>query len=67
MFEGLFQPTHLIIVLVIALFIFGPKKLPELGQGLGKGIRSFKDSMRQGSEEAEKADHPVTPSESVKQ
>lgn len=52
--EGLFQPSHLIIVLIIALFIFGPKKLPELGQGLGKGIRSFKDSMRQATEEPEK-------------
>lgn len=64
--EGLFQPTHLIIVLVIALFIFGPKKLPELGQGLGKGIRSFKDSMRQATEEPEKVDSPATHSDSVK-
>lgn len=47
MFEGLFQPMHLIIVLFIALLVFGPKKLPELGKGLGDGIRSFKDSMRQ--------------------
>jgi len=65
MFEGLFQPTHLIIVLVIALFIFGPKKLPELGQGLGKGIRSFKDSMRQATEEPEKVEHPAPPTEPV--
>ncbi len=54
MIEGLLQPTHLLIILVIALFVFGPKKLPELGQGLGKGIRSFKDSMRQATEEPEK-------------
>jgi sec-independent protein translocase protein TatA len=66
MFEGLFQPTHLIIVLVIALFIFGPKKLPELGQGLGKGIRSFKDSMRQATEEPEKVEQPAHPTESTK-
>jgi len=46
MFEGLFQPMHLIIVLFIALLVFGPKKLPELGKGLGDGIRSFKNSMR---------------------
>ena len=45
MFEGLFQPMHLVIVLFIALLVFGPKKLPELGKGLGDGIRSFKDSM----------------------
>jgi len=41
MLEGLFQPTHLILILAIALILFGPKKLPELGQGLGKGIRGF--------------------------
>jgi sec-independent protein translocase protein TatA len=58
MIEGLLQPTHLLIILVVALFIFGPKKLPELGQGLGKGIRSFKDSMRQATEEPEKVDAP---------
>ncbi len=46
MFEGLFQPMHLIVILFIALLVFGPKKLPELGKGLGDGIRSFKDSMR---------------------
>jgi sec-independent protein translocase protein TatA len=66
MFEGLFSPQHLLIVLVVALFVFGPKKLPELGQGLGKGIRSFKDSMRQATEEPEKPETPVSPSESVK-
>ncbi|MGA2370618.1 MAG: twin-arginine translocase TatA/TatE family subunit [Candidatus Korobacteraceae bacterium] len=46
MFEGLFQPMHLLVVLFIALLVFGPKKLPELGRGLGDGIRSFKDSIR---------------------
>jgi sec-independent protein translocase protein TatA len=50
MFEGLFQPMHLLVVLFIALLVFGPKKLPELGKGLGDGIRSFKDSMRQKDE-----------------
>ena len=45
MFEGLFQPTHLIIILVIAVFVFGPQKLPELGKSLGEGIRSFKKAM----------------------
>jgi sec-independent protein translocase protein TatA len=46
--EGLFQPTHLLLILVIALFVFGPKKLPELGKGLGEAIRGFKDSFRSG-------------------
>lgn len=45
MFEGLFQPMHLLVIGIIALFVFGPKKLPELGKGLGDGIRSFKDAM----------------------
>ncbi len=42
MFEGLFQPLHMIIILAIALIIFGPGKLPELGKGLGKAMREFK-------------------------
>ena len=54
MLEGLFQPTHLILVLVVALLIFGPRKLPELGQGLGKGIRGFKDAVRGISEDSER-------------
>ena len=45
MFEGIFQPMHLIIILAIALIIFGPGKLPELGKGLGKSIREFKKAM----------------------
>jgi sec-independent protein translocase protein TatA len=48
MFEGLFQPTHLIIIFFIALLVFGPKKLPELGKGLGEGIRALKDGMKDG-------------------
>jgi sec-independent protein translocase protein TatA len=51
MLEGLFQPMHLLVILFIALMVFGPKKLPELGKGLGDGIRSFKDSMRDGKPE----------------
>ncbi|MBV8708243.1 MAG: twin-arginine translocase TatA/TatE family subunit [Acidobacteriaceae bacterium] len=61
MFEGLLQPQHLLIILAVALFVFGPKKLPELGQGLGKGIRSFKESMKAGAEEADKAPSSSTP------
>ena len=48
--EGLLQPTHLFFILLIVLIIFGPGKLPELGKGLGKGIREFKDAMRGGME-----------------
>lgn len=46
MFSGLFQPMHLIIILGIVLIIFGPGKLPELGSGLAKGIKSFKEGIK---------------------
>lgn len=52
MFEGLFQPMHLLVIGFIALLVFGPKKLPELGKGLGEGIRSFKQSMSEISADA---------------
>jgi sec-independent protein translocase protein TatA len=42
---------ELIIIGVIALLIFGPKKLPELGKGLGKSIKDFKDAMNEKSPE----------------
>jgi sec-independent protein translocase protein TatA len=48
MFEGLFQPTHLILILIVALFVFGPSKLPQIGAGLGKSIRDFKKAMAEG-------------------
>ena len=46
MFEGLFQPMHLLLIFGIALLVFGPKKLPDLGKGLGEGIRGFKSAMK---------------------
>lgn len=52
--EGLFQPVHLIFILLIALIIFGPGKLPDLGRGLGKGIREFKEALRGGMDDATK-------------
>jgi sec-independent protein translocase protein TatA len=45
MFEGLFSPMHLLVILAICILIFGPKKLPELGKALGDGIRGFKDGI----------------------
>ena len=45
MIEGLLRPSHLLVILVVVLFVFGPKKLPELGKGLAQGIRGFKDSI----------------------
>jgi len=52
MFEGLLQPMHLLLILGIALLVFGPKKLPELGRGLGDGIRGFKSAISGGDEPA---------------
>jgi sec-independent protein translocase protein TatA len=45
MFSGLESPMHLLVVLVIAVLVLGPKKLPEAGRSLGSGIRQFKDSL----------------------
>ena len=45
MIDNLFKPMHLLVILVIALLVFGPKKLPELGKGLGEGLRYFRDAL----------------------
>jgi sec-independent protein translocase protein TatA len=58
MLTDLFQPMHLLVILVIALIIFGPRKLPELGSSLGKAIRDFKKSV---SETEKKLDEPAAP------
>jgi sec-independent protein translocase protein TatA len=42
---GILEPGHLVIILAIALLVFGPKKLPELGKGLGESIRGFKRAL----------------------
>ncbi|MCY0907727.1 MAG: twin-arginine translocase TatA/TatE family subunit [Sulfobacillus thermotolerans] len=49
---------HIIVLLVVALLIFGPKRLPEIGSGLGKSIREFKQSMNQMTEETK---NPAAP------
>jgi sec-independent protein translocase protein TatA len=46
MFEGLLQPMHLLVILCIALLVFGPGKLKDLGKGLGEGIRGFKEAIK---------------------
>lgn len=51
MFSGLESPMHLLVVLVIAVLVLGPKKLPDAGRALGSGIRQFKDSL-EGKEQA---------------
>lgn len=57
MFEGLFQPMHLLVIFFIALLVFGPKKLPELGKGLGDGIRALKEGMKEHTTEDAKKDN----------
>ena len=63
----LFAPWHIVVVVVIALLIFGPRKLPELGKGLGEGLRGFKDAVKggdakpAGSSTAASDAHTVTP------
>ncbi|MGA8149417.1 MAG: twin-arginine translocase TatA/TatE family subunit [Terriglobales bacterium] len=63
MFEGLFQPMHLLVIFGIALLVFGPKKLPELGKGIGEGIRGFKAAMRDEETAVDAKSLPVTKGE----
>jgi len=58
----LLQPWHLILIAIVALIFFGPRKLPELGKGLGEGWRGFRDGLKGGTDEAAK---PANPAESV--
>ena len=69
MFEGLFQPMHLLVIFAIALLVFGPRKLPELGKGLGEGLKGFKDGIKGAPEPTAKQDtvsqpknEPIQPS-----
>jgi sec-independent protein translocase protein TatA len=45
LFTGVLQPTHLIILLVVALLFLGPKRLPDAGRALGQGLKEFKGSI----------------------
>lgn len=46
------QPTHLLIIAVVLLVLFGAKRLPELGKGLGEGLKGFKEGLKTGNEPA---------------
>ena len=59
--EGLFQPLHLLLIVAIALLLFGPSKFASLGKGLGEGIRNFKSAMKDG--EGKKDEKPTTTEE----
>lgn len=45
MIGDILQPTHLLFVLVVALLVLGPKRLPEVGRSLGKGLRDFRNAL----------------------
>ena len=47
--EGLFQPLHLLLIVAIALLVFGTSKFAAVGKGLGEGIRNFKSAMKEGA------------------
>jgi len=59
MFEGLFQPMHLLVIFGLALLVFGPKKLPELGKGIGEGIRGLKSAMKADEEKPDSTAAPL--------
>jgi len=56
--EGLFSPLHILLIIGIALLLFGPSKFADLGKGLGEGIRNFKSSMKEKDEEEKKPPKP---------
>ena len=55
----LFSPGHIILVLIGALLIFGPKRLPDIGKSLGKGIREFKGALNHLTDD--EPEQPTTP------
>ena len=61
----LFAPGHLILFAIVAVILFGGKKLPELGKGLGEGLRGFKEGVKGISDEPAakpaEASHTITP------
>ena len=53
--EGLFQPLHILLIIGIALLVFGTSKFADLGKGLGEGIRNFKSAMKEGESQKDQA------------
>ena len=64
MLGDIVQPTHLILILVVALLVLGPKRLPEVGRSLGRGMRDFRSGLQGVQDEARGmfADAPDEPS-----
>ena len=55
-------PMEMVVILVVAVLVFGGKKIPELGKGLGEGIRNFKSALNGTDEEVKKPEDPKKPS-----
>ncbi len=53
MFEGILQPMHLLLILLILVVFFGPQKLPQLGKGLGESISEFRKAMEAAKSKSE--------------
>lgn len=66
MFEGLFQPLHLLLLVVIVLIIFGPSKLADLGKSLGDGIKNFKSAVKDEDKTPPSVTTPPSPNDSEK-
>ncbi len=64
MVGDILQPTHLIFVLVIALLVLGPKRLPEVGRSLGRGLRDFKSALSGEEHEPPEEIAPRAPAQS---
>lgn len=65
MFTGLESPSHLILLLIAALVLFGSKRLPEIGRSLGHGMRGFKDALSGEDEPPVVEDKPLSPGSSA--
>jgi len=61
----LLSPMHLLLIFAVALLIFGPKKLPELGKGIGEGFRALKDGMKDKPAEQTSTPTPNPPGNST--
>ncbi len=65
MVGDILQPTHLLFVLVIALLVLGPKRLPEVGRAIGDGLRDFRSAINgEGHSHRDELDHESGPEES---
>ena len=63
--DNILQPTHLLLILVVALLVLGPKRLPEAGRALGKGIRDFRTAMSMSGDDHEPRQEVVNQTSTV--